>query len=149
MEEKAWIYNGKEFDLDPEDYFGFVYLIENNITGKKYIGKKQFWSVRRLPPLKGKKRKRKVIKESNWKKYWGSSDFLKEDIAIYGKENYTRTILLLCTSKSSLTYNETRLLFIHEVLYAKNDKGEKIYFNGSISGKYHYREEIEKDLQRS
>tara|TARA_A200000159_G_scaffold89739_1_gene83158 strand:+ start:558 stop:935 length:378 start_codon:yes stop_codon:yes gene_type:complete len=58
-------------------YVGFVYLITERDTGKKYIGKKFFWSKRRLPPLKGKSRKRTVVKESDWKDYYGSSEHLK------------------------------------------------------------------------
>ncbi len=142
----TWNYKNKPFEDVPEDYFGFIYKITNNITGNAYIGKKQFFSKRTLKPLKGYKRKRKVIKESNWKDYWGSSEHFKEHLEEYGKENFTREIILLCTSKSSLTYNETRLLFVENVLYCRLDSGEKKYLNGNISGKFHFREEIEKDM---
>ena len=54
-----------------EDYYGFVYKITNTENNKFYIGKKIFQNTRKLPPLKGQKRKRTVIKESNWKTYWG------------------------------------------------------------------------------
>ena len=50
----------------PEGTIGFVYMITNKEDGKFYIGKKSLYSHRTLPPLKGYKRKRKVIKESNW-----------------------------------------------------------------------------------
>ena len=75
-----WTYNGKPFNPTPEvieDYQGFVYELEEISTGKKYIGKKFFWSKRRLPPLKGKSRKRIVKKESDWRDYYGSSEEVK------------------------------------------------------------------------
>ena len=63
-----WHYDGKVFDSDSiQDYFGFVYLIENLSNHRKYIGRKYFWSFR---TPKGKKRK--VKSESDWKKYYGS-----------------------------------------------------------------------------
>lgn len=145
MDENIWLYNGKPFD-EPEGYFGFVYVITNKLTGKAYIGKKQFFSTVTRPPLKGYKRKRKITKDSDWRTYWGSSQFFKEDVDQYGKSNYTREILTLCVSKSHLTYEETRRLFVHNVLYERLDNGEKKYFNGNISGKFHWRQEIEDSL---
>jgi len=112
----SWKYRGKEYTELPEEYFGFVYIITHRETGKSYIGKKQFKSLNTRRPLKGKKRKRRIIKESNWKNYWGSSEYLKEFIQEEGLEKFDREILILCTSKSSLTYNETRLLFENNVL---------------------------------
>jgi len=61
-----WYYEGEEFTSEMiEDYVGFVYLITDLTNGKKYVGKKLFVSKRKLPPLKGKTRKRTVIKESD------------------------------------------------------------------------------------
>ena len=52
-----WLYKGKEFTSDMiDDNFGFVYEISDLDNGKKYIGKKWFWSTRKRPPLKGKTR---------------------------------------------------------------------------------------------
>ena len=86
-----WYYNGKPFDSsDIQDFFGFVYLIQNRTSGKRYIGRKYLWSYR---TPKGKKRKLKS--ESNWKDYYGSCPELKEDIDKFGKENFSRTILSL------------------------------------------------------
>ena len=69
-----WSYNGKEFTSEMiEEYVGFVYIITNLETNMKYVGKKLFTSKRTLPPLKGKTRKRKVVKESDWMEYYGSS----------------------------------------------------------------------------
>ena len=60
--------------------FGFVYLITNTVSDMKYIGKKQIEKRTKRPPLKGKKRKRIIIGESDWKTYTGSSDRLNADI---------------------------------------------------------------------
>ena len=73
--ENAWTFNGKEFDSeDIGDAYGFVYLITTP-EGQKYIGRKYFWSIRKV---KGKTRRQRS--ESDWKKYYGSSDLLKAKI---------------------------------------------------------------------
>lgn len=108
----AWMYQGKIFD-DPEKYVGFVYIIENKLDGRKYIGKKLFTkahSVRRS----GKAVKSRV--SSEWMNYWSSSDELKKDVQELGKEKFSRTILHLCNTKSDLNYLETLEIFRQEAL---------------------------------
>ena len=74
--ENPWHFEGKPFlSENINDNFGFVYLITNLTNGRKYIGRKYFWSFRKPP---GKKRK--VKQESDWKRYYGSCPELKEDI---------------------------------------------------------------------
>lgn len=85
--------------------FGYVYLIHNQVLSKSYIGKKLF-----------RHRKNKKSVESDWKDYWGSNDELKKDVEKFGEENFLRTILRLCKSKSECSYEEARLQFAHEVL---------------------------------
>ena len=104
---------------DIEEYVGFVYTITNNINHKYYIGQKKFWSKVTLPPLKGKSRKRHKVKESDWKKYYGSSNELLEDIKKYGKENFTRSISKNLKSKSKMNYEETWQQFKNSVLFDK------------------------------
>ena len=61
-----WLLEDKEFKPTPDElssWVGFVYEILDTANGMKYIGKKNFWSTRRLPPLKGKSRKRVIVKE--------------------------------------------------------------------------------------
>lgn len=118
-----WVYNGKEvksIDDLPKDCIGFIYKITNTKTNEYYIGKKNIYQRRTLPPLKGYKRKRKVIKESKWQSYRSSNSEVKE-----WNENYiTLEILRFCKSKKSLTYYELQEQFAHDVLsdpLAKND----------------------------
>ena len=74
-----WTLDGKIFESNNiDDAQGFVYLITNLTTNLKYVGKKNFWSVRKLPPLKGKTRKRTKRVESDWKDYYGSSEEVKD-----------------------------------------------------------------------
>ena len=102
-----WHYKGEEFTSDMiGDYIGFVYVITDLSNNKKYIGKKLFASKRKLPPLKGKTRKRTVIKESDWQDYFGSSDLVKALIEEHGRDSFHREILHLCMTKGELSYLE-------------------------------------------
>ena len=102
-----WHYKGEEFTSDMiGDYIGFVYVITDLSNNKKYIGKKLFVSKRKLPPLKGKTRKRTVIKESDWQDYFGSSDLVKALIEEHGRDSFRREILHLCMTKGELSYLE-------------------------------------------
>ena len=83
-----WYYNGEPLTEVPEGYVGFVYVITDKSNGKMYVGKKGFWSKKTLPPLKGKTRKRRSLVESDWQKYYGSSEMVKELLENYGEENF-------------------------------------------------------------
>jgi hypothetical protein len=124
-----WTYKRKEITNiselpQPSHAEGFVYFIKNS-KGQKYIGKKSFWSRITLPPLKGKKRKRKVVKESNWLQYNSSNDVLKESDII------CKEILEVCYSKLQLTYTEVKYQFLYNVLE------EDDYLNNNILGKFY------------
>ena len=130
--DNPWRYNGQVFDSnDILDYFGFVYCISNKTTGRKYIGRKYFWSYR-TPPGK----KRRVKQESDWKKYYGSCPGLKEDVKKYGKEIFDRKILSLHSTKGVCNYEETKQLFINNVLIESLDDGTPAYYNSNILGRY-------------
>ena len=130
--ENHWRYNGQLFDSDDiGDHFGFVYLITNKSNGRKYIGRKYFWSFR-TPPGK----KRRVKQESDWKKYYGSCPELKEDIKKYGKESFSRSILSLHKTKGECNYEETKQLFLNNVLKESLDSGIPAYYNSNILGRY-------------
>jgi hypothetical protein len=130
--ENPWRYNGQVFDTDDiGDNFGFVYLITNQSNGRKYIGRKYFWSFRKPP---GKKRK--VKQESDWKRYYGSCFELKEDVKKYGKETFSRVILSLHDTKMDCNYEETKQLFLNNVLKESLDNGVPEYYNSNILGRY-------------
>ena len=130
--ENPWVYNGTPFSsTDIQDYFGFVYLIENSLNGRKYIGRKYFWQFR---TPKGKKRK--VKSESDWKNYYGSCPELKEDIIKFGRENFSRTILSLHKTKGKTNFEETRQLFFNNVLTEGLDDGTPAWYNSNILNRY-------------
>ena len=140
-----WFYNGKEFlSEEIQDYAGFVYCITNDITRKKYIGKKVFKTVRMLPPLKGKKRRRKVIKESNWKEYWGSSKYLDADIKKYGKIAFSRVILSLHENKTELNYAELVTQIKLNVLDSVDSEGNRKFYNENIARIFYPSEKFRK-----
>jgi hypothetical protein len=130
--ENPWRFNGEVFESHHiEDYFGFVYLISSNKTNRRYWGRKYFWSFR-TPPGK----KRRVKQESDWKKYYGSCPELKEDIKKYGKEFFNREIISLHKTKGDCNYEETRQLFLNNVLRESLDDGSPAYYNSNILGRY-------------
>ena len=130
--ENPWHFEGKPFlSENINDNFGFVYLITNLTNGRKYIGRKYFWSFRKPP---GKKRR--VKKESDWKKYYGSCPELKEDIEQLGRQNFSRTILSLHKTPGKTNYEETRQLFTNNVLTESLDKGVPRYYNSNILSRY-------------
>ena len=49
---------------------------------------------------------------------------------------WKREILSLYIKKGQVNYNETKLLFQHNVLEAKDDNGEKLYYNDNIMNRY-------------
>ena len=130
--ENPWRFNGEIFESsDIQDYFGFVYCIHCSQTNRKYIGRKYFWSFR-----KPKGKSRKVKSESDWKKYYGSCPELKADVDLWGKERFTRTILSLHKTKGDCNYEETKQLFLNNVLRESLDDGTPAYYNSNILGRY-------------
>ncbi len=130
--ENPWLCEGSTFTSDNiGDFFGFVYRITNLQTGKQYIGRKYFWAFR---TPKGKKRKQK--QESDWKNYYGSCPELKEDLKLYGKLQFKREIISLHTTKGQCNYEETRQLFINNVLTEATNDGTPAYYNSNILGRY-------------
>jgi len=113
----TWIYNGKVYDPEspPEEYAGFVYRITNLSNNMKYIGKKILWSRRRVKQ-KGKTRRKIVIKESDWRNYYGSNISLKEEVKKNGPDKYKREILKFCRTKGECSYYEAKLQFDNDVL---------------------------------
>ena len=130
--ENAWTYKGSTFTSDDiNDFFGFVYRITNLQTNRKYIGRKYF--AQRRKPRGGKRR---VTSESDWKKYYGSSAELKADVKALGKSIFKREILSLHTTLGKVNYEETRQLFLHNVLTESLADGTPSYYNSNILGRY-------------
>lgn len=124
----TWYYKGEEFENAPENCIGFVYLITNNLTNKKYIGKKFFWSDRRIKQ-KGKLRRKLVRKESDWRNYFGSNRQLLTDIENQGNVDIKREILRLCETKGECSYYEAKEQFDRNVLL------DESYYNEFIGCK--------------
>ena len=130
--ENPWIYEGRPFTSDDiGEYYGFVYRITNITTQKSYIGRKYFYQKRK--PRGGKRR---VTSESDWKRYYGSSDDLKQDIRSLGRGSFRREILSLHTTLGKVNYEETKQLFLHNVLTEALDDGTPMYYYSNILGRY-------------
>jgi hypothetical protein len=132
-----WLYNSEIIEQLPEDCVGFVYLITNKTSGRKYVGKKlaKFSKTTyKVVKLKnGTKKKKKVRSkiDSDWLEYYGSSIELNKDVEILGKENFIREILYFCKSKAECSYIEAREQFTRRVLESTD------YYNGQISVRVH------------
>jgi hypothetical protein len=121
----TWYYDGVPFDDDGTS-FGFVYLIENLITSKKYIGRKYF-SKAGYKQVNGKRKK--IRKTSDWETYYGSNETLKKEVAELGAHNFRRTILYLCKSRSECSYWETFEIFSRHALL------DESFYNDWVSAK--------------
>ena len=152
MTQPTWTYEGKPItgiDDMPESTYGFIYLVTHLSTGKKYIGKKVIFferniliGKRELTILKQERKaqgiggrtplKKKVIKESDWKSYYGSQKEIIDLVKQSKQEDFKREILQFVTSKKLLTYYECKYLFINEVLETRNN-----YVNDNILGKFY------------
>ena len=140
-----WLYK-EEFNIN--DYLGFVYIITNIATNKKYIGKKFFFHTtkqkvgkKELAAMTGKGRrptKKIVIKESDWKNYHGSNEILKEEVQSLGNKSFRREIIRLCKGKRELTYWETKLQFQYEVLEKPDE-----FYNSNILGSFYTKDIIQ------
>jgi hypothetical protein len=139
-----WLYNNieiKNIEDFPKDTFGFVYEVTHIPTGKKYLGKKVLYFNHKKPLTKkelseytgpGRKPKyRQVIKESDWKIYYGSQEEIKKLVKEGNPQDFKREILYLAPNSKLLTYIETKLLFTKEVL--ENDE----YLNSNILGSFY------------
>jgi hypothetical protein len=133
----VWLYESQPVDQLPDDCVGFVYLITNTLTGRKYIGKKlaKFSKTTyKVVKLKNGNKKKKKIRskiDSDWQLYYGSSPELTKDIEKLGIENFSREILYYCRSKSECSYVEAREQFARRVLESDD------YYNGHIQVRVH------------
>jgi hypothetical protein len=133
----TWTYQGNTVEELPEDCVGFVYMITNTLSGRKYIGKKlaKFakTTTKTVKLKNGTKKKKKVRSkiDSDWRTYYGSSPELTKDVVALGTENFSREILFICKSKAECSYIEAREQFTHRVLESAD------YYNGHIQVRVH------------
>tara|TARA_B100000683_G_scaffold277722_1_gene338306 strand:+ start:10383 stop:10793 length:411 start_codon:yes stop_codon:yes gene_type:complete len=128
-----WYYNDEPYTETPEDYQGFVYEVEELDTGRKYIGKKNFWKPKTLPKTKTRKRRIRTRTESDWRSYYGSSEKVISLVESKGEEGFKRVILRLCKTKGEMSYFEAKLQFDNNVLLSDE------YYNEFIGCKIHSR----------
>jgi hypothetical protein len=133
----TWLYQDTPVETLPEECVGFVYLITNNLSGRKYIGKKlakfsktAYKIVKQKNGIKKQKKIRSKV-DSDWREYYGSSPELTADIITLGTENFSRKILFYCKSKSECSYVEAREQFERKVLESTD------YYNGHIQVRVH------------
>jgi hypothetical protein len=133
----SWTYQNNTVESLPEDCIGFVYIITNTISGRKYIGKKlakfSKTTYKTVKLKNGNKKKKKIRSkiDSDWREYYGSSPELTKDVVALGTENFSREILFYCKSKAECSYIEAREQFSRRVLES-ND-----YYNGHIQVRVH------------
>ena len=130
--ENPWLYDEKVFESeDIKDYFGFCYILTDLENGMKYIGRKYFYSIRKKKGIR-----KKVRSESDWKTYYSSSKKIQQMVLESGPNRFKREILSLYKKKGQVNYNETKLLFQHNVLEAVDEYGKKLYYNENIMNRY-------------
>lgn len=133
----SWYFQNNIVEILPDDCVGFVYLIENLTNNRKYIGKKlskfSKTAYKTVTLKNGAKKKKKIRSkiDSDWKDYWSSSNELKKDVELLGKENFKREILFYCKSKSECSYIEAREQFSRRVLESSE------YYNGHVQVRVH------------
>ena len=129
----AWIYKDEPYDETPDEYQGFVYVITELDTDKKYLGKKNFWRPKTLPKNSKRNRRVKTRVESDWRQYYGSNKELQLLVESRGESNYKREIIRLCRTKGEMSYFEAKAQFDNGVLFS--DK----WYNEFIGCKIHSR----------
>lgn len=119
-------------EFDPNEWFGFCYRITELPTGRQYIGKKQFWAMRRIK-VKGRKNRKKTYKESDWKTYTGSSAGLNASIAALGMDQFRFEIESLHETRGSLFYREVEMQIFEGVMKNLLPDGTPAYYNGNVA----------------
>ena len=141
MSDPNWTFNNTTFEVPSPQHYGFVYIITNTTTNKKYIGKKLFW-FKKTKQVKGKKKR--YLAESDWRTYCGSSPSLTKDIELYGSNSFKREILHLCVNKGQCSYYEALEQFQRQVLFFPEQ-----YYNDWIIVRVHRKHIINESTSRS
>ena len=137
MELGHWVIDSELLieSIDPIDFFGFVYKITRLDTGRTYIGRKQLVFTRRIK-VSGRKNRKHIKKESDWKTYTGSCKELNQEISTLGKDKFEFKILKFCKTKRELGYLETKIQFENDVLTSRFDNGLRKYYNSNIMNRW-------------
>jgi len=144
-----WIYKTismEDITQFPENTFGFVYMTTHKPTGKSYIGKKVLFHNQKkklgkkelaaLAGIVGRRPSYKlVVKESDWKTYYGSQTNIKQLLLEGKKDEFERTILKVVETKKQLTYFEIKYQMLYQVLEKPDE-----FFNDNILGKFFTRD---------
>jgi hypothetical protein len=139
-----WLYNNEVVETIkdiPANTFGFIYITTHIPSGISYIGKKSLYhNVKRkltkkeLSEQTGRGRKsttETIQKESDWKIYYGSEDFIKQKIKEKKQDEFKREIIHFVGNKKMLTYFECKYQFMYGVIENEN------YLNSNILGKFY------------
>jgi len=138
----------KSLEDFPDNTYGFIYQVTHIPTKRKYIGKKVLYfernkklgkkelhalkEQRKKQGLKGRTpTKKKVIKESDWKTYYGSHKDIVKLIKEGKRDEFSREILQIVYNKKLLTYYENKHLFLKGVIEPNSN-----YINDNIEGRY-------------
>lgn len=124
----SWFYKNKILrDEDiPAKAAGFIYMITNVSSGKKYIGRKLLTRSHR------RQKNKKIIRsrvESDWREYWSSSPDLLKVFEEEGTDNFIREILVFADTKGQLNYLEEKFLYYVGALESD------MFYNNNIRAK--------------
>ena len=114
-------------DFEENPPLGFIYKVTDKVNNKWYIGQKKITKVEKRPPLKGKVRKRKIVKQTDWKTYTSSCNTLKFEILQRPKEEFDFEILHFVDCKWMLSYVELWYQMQMEAMFDSNS------YNGIVN----------------
>jgi hypothetical protein len=89
----------------PEEKIGFVYAVTRLSDNMTYYGIKKYWKTVKYPPLKGRKNKRHIKRETDWRTYKTSNTMLQEELEKNPKE-YRCEIIKDCDTVTELKCRE-------------------------------------------
>ena len=151
-----WIYKNNSIEdiiQFPNNTFGFVYMTTHKPTGKSYIGKKVLFHNQKkklgkkelaaLTGIVGRRPSYKlIVKESDWKTYYGSQTDIKKLLVEGKKDEFERTILKCVETKKQLTYFEIKYQMLYQVLEKPDE-----FFNDNILGKFFTKDLIDVEVE--
>lgn len=123
----------------PSKYFGFTYIIRNVVTGRFYIGKRQYWASSRVVKARSLRPNKTVgvwkdkhWRPAKWETYIGSSVELTKVIR-KNKKAFTFNILGQYTCKADLVYAEVKAQMMHNVMTDRGEDGERLSYNKQVA----------------